>query len=68
MECKSPTINIGTKRIDNENGLELDYGFIMDHVSSVRNLSQKPKFQPFLVYPDPEYFPFENSVSELKII
>lgn len=66
MECKSPKIIVGDNRdIDNENGMELEYGFIMDHVSSVRNLSRKPNFQSFLVYPDPVYYPFEKHVSKL---
>lgn len=68
MECRSPTITIsGSERIDHENGMLLDYGFLMDHVKSVRDLNKTPgaAFPSFRVFPDPVYHPFEdpNSVS-----
>lgn len=68
MECRSPAIQIsGSERIDHENGMLLDYGFLMDHVQSVRNLNKAPgaAFSPFRVFPDPLYHPFEdpNNVS-----
>lgn len=60
MECKSPAIAIDSnERIDEENGMMLDYGFIMDNVESVRDL-QNREFSPFLVFPKPEYFTFED--------
>ncbi|XP_069180066.1 plexin-A4 isoform X2 [Procambarus clarkii] len=72
MECKSPAISLGGgEQIDHENGKKLNYGFIMDNVKSVRFLnkeesknskdSKKPTFSPFLVYPDPVYFEFEDT-------
>lgn len=66
MECRSPAISIsGSERIDHENGMHLDYGFLMDHVQSVRDLNKDKNFPPFRVFPDPLYHPFEdpNSVS-----
>ncbi|XP_042873532.1 plexin A3-like isoform X1 [Penaeus japonicus] len=60
MECKSPAIAVDSnERIDEENGMMLDYGFIMDNVKSVRDL-QKGGFSSFLVFPKPEYFTFED--------
>lgn len=59
MECKSPSINVSkSERIDPEEGIRLDYGFIMDLVSSVRNLNREPSFPSFLVYPNPVYDKF----------
>lgn len=62
MECRSPAIQISEK-IDNENGMLLDYGFLMDHVQSVRNLNKAPglNFSPFRVFPDPIYDAFEDT-------
>lgn len=60
MECKSPEIsNLPGDQIDDENGMQLDYGFIMDHVKAVRDLS-RGGFTAFLVYPNPVYFQFED--------
>ena len=60
MECTSPEIsNLLSDQINEENGMRLDYGFIMDHVKAVRDLSRSG-FPDFLVYPDPEYFQFED--------
>lgn len=66
MECRSPAISVtASERIDHENGMLLDYGFLMDHVKTVRSLNKSPDFPPFRVFPDPLYHPFEdtNSVS-----
>ncbi|XP_068203204.1 plexin A3 isoform X2 [Palaemon carinicauda] len=60
MECSSPEIsNIANDQINDANGMRLDYGFIMDHVKAVRDLS-RAGFPDFIVYPDPVYFPFED--------
>lgn len=60
MECKSPAIpDESNERINANNEMKLDYGFIMDHVKSVRNLN-RGEFSPFIVYRKPEYFTFED--------
>ncbi|XP_063875423.1 plexin-A1-like isoform X1 [Scylla paramamosain] len=69
MECRSPAISVSaSERIDHENGMLLDYGFLMDHVKTVRNLNKFPDFPAFRVFPDPLYHPFEdtNSVKQYK--
>lgn len=38
--------------------IQLEYGFIMDDVTTTRNLSEVQK--PFELYPDPQYFKFEE--------
>ena len=64
MECRSPAITISaSERIDHESGMLLDYGFLMDHVRSVRELNKAPgstAFPAFKVFPDPVYHPFED--------
>ncbi|KAK4302726.1 hypothetical protein Pmani_025199 [Petrolisthes manimaculis] len=61
MECKSPSINVSkSERIDTEEGIRLDYGYIMDHVSSVKHLNRDPIFPSFLVYPNPVYDKFTD--------
>ncbi|KAG8193494.1 hypothetical protein JTE90_003709 [Oedothorax gibbosus] len=55
MRCKSPRVPPG--RLDFEGGaVGLEYGFHMDHVAGVRNLSSR--LPPFLMHPDPIYYPF----------
>uniref|UniRef100_A0A0P4VV80 IPT/TIG domain-containing protein n=1 Tax=Scylla olivacea TaxID=85551 RepID=A0A0P4VV80_SCYOL len=64
MECRSPAISVSaSERIDHENGMLLDYGFLMDHVKTVRNLNKFPDFPAFRVFPDPLYHPFEDTNS-----
>ncbi|XP_067122895.1 plexin-A1-like, partial [Centruroides vittatus] len=57
MECESPSIPYVVK--DNE-VLELDYGFEMDNVEEVKNMSSKIGFHKFQIYPDPTYLSFDD--------
>ncbi len=45
--------------------LLLEYGFLMDDVLSVRNLSND-YFHKFELYPDPEYDQFEDKTMHYK--
>ena len=65
MHCKSPTVDSldnsewGTR--ENPEPIRLDYGFIMDDVKGVQNLSNHLKVSRFVyVYPDPEFSKFED--------
>ncbi len=53
IECPSPLIPVLGKQL--ETPLYLDYGFRMDGVSSVLNLSSLPNYHKFELYPDPVY-------------
>lgn len=62
MTCRSPVFP-KTKlpaHLDAEAPLELDFGFLMDGVEEVRDLHSKKNFTAFLLFPEPEYFPFDN--------
>lgn len=66
MECLTPSvIHDPNEKINPENGLEIDYGFIMDNVQGVRNLMKVPNLGGFRLFPNPVYFKFEeaNNVS-----
>ncbi|KAF7989684.1 hypothetical protein HCN44_008358 [Aphidius gifuensis] len=66
MECRSPTIEIPDNVIlDAEHPLPLEYGFRMDNVTGVQNLSQNG-FQHFLLYPNPIYDSFGEDVKYYK--
>lgn len=71
MECKSPKISVDlNEKINPENGLEIDYGFIMDNVKRVRNLKKRSDIGGFRLFPTPVYLKFEeeNNVSYWKLV
>lgn len=66
MTCTTPTINnADSNKLDPNHPTELEFGFIMDNVASVRDLSSKglPKFQ---LYPDPKYDPFPELIRYIE--
>lgn len=65
MICESPVIKTRGAKLDAERPERLEYGFIMDDVQSVRNLSSKG-FSKFYLYPDPEYYKFDENVKYYK--
>lgn len=65
MECRSPAVPV-LASIPAEDPLQLEYGFIMDDVPSVQNLSKLPGYLPFLLYPDPVYDRFDEEVKYYK--
>ena len=66
MECRSPVIPILGQQIPPEEPLALDYGFLMDDVPSVQNLSKNQGYSPFLLYPDPVYEKFDEEIKYYK--
>lgn len=66
MLCHSPKINIPKDiEIDAEHPKNLEFGFKMDNVSRVQNLSaQQHVF--FLLYPNPVYEPFDEEIKYYK--
>ncbi|XP_016996293.1 plexin-A2 isoform X1 [Drosophila takahashii] len=65
MECASPVIEVDSKLIEAERPMLLEYGFLMDNVLRVQNLS-KIHNNHFELYPNPEYFIFEERVKYFK--
>lgn len=65
MECSSPVIDLDGKIIDAEKPILLEYGFLMDNVLRVQNLS-KINNNNFELYPNPEYFAFEEKIKYFK--
>nr|CAD7396956.1 unnamed protein product [Timema cristinae] len=63
MACSSPTIEFD-KEPDAENPMKLEYGFLMDNVTGVQNLSMD--HNPFLLYPNPIYDKFDEEVKYYK--
>lgn len=61
MHCLSPNIEapVTWRTTDNPDPIRLDYGFIMDNVRRVQNLSQVLKSH-VLLYPDPEFDTFDE--------
>lgn len=66
MFCDSPIIEIEEKILDAENALKLEYGFLMDDVLGVKNLTTTKELLPFELYPNPEYYPFEEDIKYFK--
>ncbi|OAD59453.1 Plexin-A4 [Eufriesea mexicana] len=66
MVCKSPTIEVPEQvTLDAEKPLMLEYGFRMDNVTGVQNLSQHG-FNHFLLYPNPIYDVFDEEIKYYK--
>lgn len=69
MKCKSPRVpeeklKTHFSALDSDGEpVELDYGFIMDEVQSVRSLTRLPfsRFPKFLMYPNPVYYEFTEA-------
>ncbi|XP_035717435.1 plexin-A4-like isoform X1 [Vespa mandarinia] len=66
MICKSPTIEVPENvMLDAEKPHPLEYGFRMDNVTGVQNLTQHG-FNSFLLYPNPIYDVFDEEVKYYK--
>ncbi|XP_055301247.1 plexin-A4-like [Sitodiplosis mosellana] len=65
MSCISPIIGADNEKLDPDNPTKLEFGFMMDRVMSVRDLSTKgyPKFE---LYPDPTYDTFPELVKYIE--
>lgn len=67
MVCDSPSIDeADSQKIDADKPLQLEYGFRMDDVKGVQNLTSKPGYNSFLLYPNPEYKPFDEEIKYYK--
>lgn len=65
MVCNSPVIDADSNSLDAEKPEFLEYGFLMDNVVGVQNLSAKHK-NFFELYPNPVYLAFEENVKYYK--
>jgi plexin A len=68
MVCDSPYIEAENSQLDPDRPSLLEYGFEMDDVTGVQNLTSKnkDKFHSFELYPNPEYLKFEEDVKYYK--
>lgn len=67
MICNSPVIEADDSKLDADSPLKLEYGFRMDNVSGVQNLTTLNKdFNPFFLYPNPIFVPFDKEVKYYK--
>lgn len=64
MICDSPVIEAINAELDADRPTPLEYGFQMDDVIAVQNLSKLAS--SFELYPDPVYAPFEEHVKYYK--
>ena len=71
MHCQSPSVstltNAAWKNRETPEPKRLDYGFIMDNVEGVQNLSSHLKVSQYVYfYPDPEFSKFDDPF-EIKL-
>ncbi|XP_076307717.1 plexin-A2-like isoform X1 [Tachypleus tridentatus] len=68
MSCKSPAVPIDQSDFVNGDPKEFHYGFLMDNVESLKNLSYRPGFTRFQIFPDPVYEKFseKNNIKYYK--
>jgi plexin A len=66
MACKSPSIEFEGKEPDLEPAKGLVYGFHMDNVTGVQNLSNQKGYSRFFLYPNPVYEPFDEEIKYYK--
>lgn len=67
MQCSSPAIQVPSDLvIDPDQPVHLQYGFRMDNVTGVQNLSVKQGYTPFSLFPNPIYEPFDEEVKYYK--
>lgn len=66
MSCDSPVIDADAAYLDADHPLKLEYGFQMDDVLMVQNLSQRAELHDFELYPNPVYASFEENVKYYK--
>lgn len=67
MQCSSPQIQIPSDlAVDPDQPIQLQYGFRMDNVTGVQNLSVKQGYTYFSLYPNPIYEAFDEEVKYYK--
>lgn len=66
MICDSPVIEVDETKLDADKPLHLEYGFRMDDVKGVQNLTGQHNFNSFLLYPNPIYEKFSEEVKYYK--
>lgn len=66
MICDSPAIEADEGKLDADNPMKLEYGFIMDDVTGVQNLTSNKDFAHFLLYPNPIFKHFDKEVKYYK--
>lgn len=65
MTCVSPILNIDTKNLNPDKPIRLDFGFMMDNVTAVQDLSSKG-FAKFELFPNPTYDQFTEMIKYIE--
>ncbi|OQV23962.1 Plexin-A1 [Hypsibius exemplaris] len=64
MQCRSPAAKVASAAFPDGRGVdrpvELEWGFRMDGVGSLKNLSRMPRFKKFELFPDPIIYNFSD--------
>ncbi|KAK6175621.1 hypothetical protein SNE40_014038 [Patella caerulea] len=68
LYCSVPGINTAGVNVTDTNPLEVHYGFNMDDVKSLRNISHNHAFGPMLYFPDPSIYKFGGEDATKKYI
>lgn len=58
MRCPAP--DVSTWKLDISKPIRMHYGFVMDGVTELLNISQEAGFQPLIYYPNPKVLPFSS--------
>ena len=66
LECRVPSVDFGDEPISVTSPKEVHYGFLMDGVSQLKNLSANPQFRPLLYFPNPVVRPFSEEKNTKK--
>lgn len=66
MICDSPVIEADEAKLDADKPMHLEYGFRMDDVKGVQNLTNQLGYNSFLLYPNPVYERFSEEVKYYK--
>lgn len=66
MACDSPVIDAEHAVLDPGRPLQLEYGFQMDDVLAVQNLTRRVEHNAFELYPNPVYHMFEEKMKFFK--
>ena len=60
IQCPVPGIMNPGVNVTDTSPLEVHYGFNMDGVTTLRNISHHNQFGPILYYPDPDIYTFNG--------
>ncbi|KAK3102934.1 hypothetical protein FSP39_015076 [Pinctada imbricata] len=67
LRCRSPMLDSSMmSSVKYEEGLSLNFGFILDNVMATQNLSRNATFGNFTIFQDPVFLKFENELKSYQ--